>query len=225
MGLSYHLTMIHIIAFMLFTPTQSRHVCSRSDDMSLRCIEQSPSGSEPGFSLTARVIIASSQNLSDLVVACHCPFGNRLDHTISWYVDSEHVATVDGRPDGILQDTVEISGTWRNASRWRGDRLYFFRDSRLSGRRTHCTCRSLHEIAVSPEIRFDDPVFDVYVPSDPRNWKISSTVVLFVISLYFVSYIYLLGTFASVPITSNDDRLDHVSHNEALFASRIPDTN
>ncbi|AWV68769.1 m161 protein [Murid betaherpesvirus 1] len=192
MGLSYHFTMIHVIAFMLFTPIHPGHLCSRNDDMFLKCIEQSPAESDRGFSLTARVTIASSQNLSDLVVTCHCPFGNRLDHTISWYVDSEHVATVDGRPDGILQDTVEISGTWRNASRWRGDRLYFFRDSRLSGRRTHCTCRSLHEIAVSPEIRFDDPVFDVYVESGPRNWKISSTVILFIISFYFATCAHLL---------------------------------
>ncbi|UNW45387.1 m161 protein [Murid betaherpesvirus 1] len=219
MGLSYHLTMIHIIAFMLFTPTQSRHVCSRSDDMSLRCIEQSPSGSEPGFSLTARVIIASSQNLSDLIVACHCPFGNRLDHTISWYVDSEHVATVDGRPDGILQDTVEISGAWRNTSRWRGDRLYFSRGSRISGHRTYCTCRSLHETAVSPELRFDDRVYDVYVPSCPRDWKISSTVVLFVISFYFVVYVHLIRSLDRNPrtIISNDAPFDHGSRNDNPF--------
>ncbi|ACE95663.1 m161 [Muromegalovirus C4A] len=192
MRLSYQLTMTHIIAFVLFTPTYLRHVCSRSDDMSLKCIEQSPSESERGFSLTARVIIASSQNLSDFIVACHCPFGNRLDHTISWYVDSEHVATVDGRPDGILQDTAEISGAWQNASRWRRDRLYFSRGSRISGRHTHCACRSLHETAVSPELRFDDSIYDVYVDSSPRNWKLSSTVILFVISFYFALCAHLL---------------------------------
>ncbi|AWV68082.1 m161 protein [Murid betaherpesvirus 1] len=192
MGLSYYFTITHVIAFMLFTPIHPGHVCSRNDDMFLKCIEQSPSESERGFSLTARVTITSSQNLSDLAVACHCPFGNRLDHTISWYVDSEHVATVDGRPDGILQDTVEISGAWRNTSRWRGDRLYFSRGSRISGRRTYCACRSLHQTAVSPELRFDDRVYDVYVPSGPRDWKISSTVVLFVIILYFAICTHLL---------------------------------